>query len=157
MLTGPALRQTGHPERLETSFTTKPRHWQQTRGVIAMDQQQALKIVNALAAGADPMNGEIFPPESPLQHPDVARALFVAAAALERDHTHGKPASVKNANLPANAGLSWSKEEDAELLAGFDSGLEPKALATAHQRTLGSIRSRLIKFGKLEAGPGDRR
>jgi hypothetical protein len=121
-----------------------------------MEPNRAIEIVNALAAGADPFNGEVFASESILQHPDVVRALFLASVALKSAPTGETSSQAKKARLPSNAGLPWSASEDDELAKGFESGIPPKSLATAHQRTVGSIRSRLIKLGKLEAAPGDR-
>lgn len=49
-----------------------------------MDAAQALRIVSALANGANPNTGEVFPPDSPYQSPNIIRALFLAVQALER-------------------------------------------------------------------------
>src|SRR5436305_1838010 len=49
-----------------------------------MDQTQALAVVRSLANGVDPETGEVFPPESAYQRPQTVRALYEAAAALER-------------------------------------------------------------------------
>ena len=49
-----------------------------------MDQAQALAIVRSLANGVDPESGEVFTPDSAYQRPQVVRALYEAAAALER-------------------------------------------------------------------------
>lgn len=49
-----------------------------------MDAAQALAVVRSLANGVDPESGEVFPPESTYQRPQVVRALYEAATALER-------------------------------------------------------------------------
>ena len=49
-----------------------------------MEQTQALAVVRSLANGVDPETGEVFPPESAYQRPQVVRALYEAATALER-------------------------------------------------------------------------
>ena len=49
-----------------------------------MESAQALAVVRSLANGVDPESGEIFPPESAYQRPQVVRALYEAATALER-------------------------------------------------------------------------
>jgi hypothetical protein len=49
-----------------------------------MDAAQALAVVRSLANGVDPESGEVFPPESSYQRPQVVRALYEAATALER-------------------------------------------------------------------------
>jgi hypothetical protein len=112
-----------------------------------MDNSRALEIVNALASGADPFTGEIFPAESTLQHPEIVRALFRAAAALAPGNTVAKPARTRTP--PPKAGMPWSEDEDRQLLAGFDAGRDEKELATLHERTPWSIRSRLAKHGRL--------
>ena len=49
-----------------------------------MEAIQALAVVRSLANGVDPETGEVFTPESPYQRPQVVRALYEAATALER-------------------------------------------------------------------------
>ena len=49
-----------------------------------MDAAQALTVVRSLANGVDPETGEVFPAESTYQRPQVVRALYEAASALER-------------------------------------------------------------------------
>ena len=48
-----------------------------------MEKQAALNIIQQLANGIDPHTGEVFRADSPYQHPDTVRALFIAARALE--------------------------------------------------------------------------
>lgn len=40
------------------------------------DKECSLEILQALADGVDPVSGEMFPPDSPYQQPEVIRALF---------------------------------------------------------------------------------
>lgn len=112
-----------------------------------MQKECALELVNALASGVDPVTGEIFPPESSLQHPEIIRALYTASLALNAEAVNPKPVRVRS--LPEKAGKPWSGDEDRELLAAFDSGRSEKELASAHQRTTFAIRSRLIRHGRL--------
>lgn len=115
-----------------------------------MDIKQAHRIIESLAGGVDPISGEIFPRDCALHDPDVIRALFLAARALEQP---GRPVAAKkprDPSLPANAGKYWDEAEDHKLTASFDAGSTEKELAIMHERTLGAIRSRLIKLGKLE-------
>src|SRR6185436_21131309 len=49
-----------------------------------MDSAQALAVVRSLANGVDPESGEVFPTDSAYQRPQVVRALYEAAGALER-------------------------------------------------------------------------
>ncbi len=55
-----------------------------------------------------------------------------------------------------NVGKPWSADEDKQLLAAFDSGQSLAEIATTHGRTLGGIRARLEKHGRLEPSPASR-
>lgn len=111
-----------------------------------MDTTSSLEIIRALANGVDPHTGEELSADSPYQHPQTIRALFAAIRALELL----KKADARQQRLPDNAGKAWTDEEDQRLISGFDSGKTAKQLAEEHQRTEGSIRSRLIKHGKIQ-------
>jgi hypothetical protein len=111
-----------------------------------MDDSKAAEILKSLATGGDPCDGGSTPTGSPLQSPDVVRALFLAAETLEARVRLAR----RSTNLPRNAGKPWSAEEDARLLAGFDGGVAVEALVTAHERTRAGIEARLVKHGRLE-------
>lgn len=113
-----------------------------------MTPKEAKQVLEVLARGIDPETGEVLPQDSPVNSPHVIRALFMAVMALEQ--AGEKPVRAK-AEGPGNAGKSWSPEEDEKLLAAFDAGSEVSALAKAHQRTAGAIKSRLIRHGRLQA------
>ena len=112
-----------------------------------MDQAQALAVVRSLANGVDPESGEVFPAESAYQRPMVVRALYEAAAALERLERFQR----RKAQLPQKTGEPWTEEEDRKLLAAFDSGRALQELAAAHERTMGAVRARLLKYGRINA------
>lgn len=112
-----------------------------------MEQAQALAIVRSLADGVDPESGEVFPTESAYQRPQIVRALYAAAEALDRSERFER----RKAQLPAKTGEPWLEEEDRKLLAAFDAGSALAELATAHQRTQTGIRARLVKYGRLAA------
>jgi hypothetical protein len=127
-----------------------------------VDDQQALAIVSALANGANPLTGEMFTVDSPYQMPDVIRALFAAQRALEaRLHTGRRAPSGAQSAQPrntagTNAGKPWSAEEDRQLLAAFDAEKPIAEIASAHGRTVGGVRARLEKHGRLEPSPATR-
>jgi hypothetical protein len=127
-----------------------------------MDEQQALAIVSALANGANPFTGEMFAPDSPYQTPDVIRALFVAQRALEgrvqggRRAANSPPSTQSRTASNTNAGKPWSSEEDRQLLAAFDADKPVTEIARAHGRTVGGVRARLEKHGRLEPSPATR-
>jgi hypothetical protein len=112
-----------------------------------MDSAQALAVVRSLANGVDPESGEVFPPESAYQRPQVVRALYEAATALERIGRFER----RKAQLPAKTGEPWTEDEDRRLLAAFDAGRALQELAAAHERTMGAVRARLLKYGRINA------
>ena len=109
-----------------------------------MEASQAVRILRALADGIDPYTGEVFPQESPYQHPDTVRALLSAVGALERSEN-----SPQVKQVPEGAGRPWEPAEEDELKRSFDSGVAIKELALRHRRTEGAIRSRLVRLGKI--------
>ena len=117
-----------------------------------MTPAEAKQIIEVLAGGVDPATGEVLPDDSPLSSPHVIRALFIAAKALEVMAT--KPARPAVAG-PGNAGKPWAEEEDQRLLATFDAGTPVAELARTHERTTGSINSRLIRLGRLQVSHDD--
>jgi hypothetical protein len=117
-----------------------------------MEKIDALKIIQQLADGLDPHTGKAFGADSPYQHPDTVRALFVALRALDAPPAPAaKPrAAATNENAPSNAGKPWSDDEDKTLVAAFDAGKKILELATAHRRSRFAIEARLAKLGKIE-------
>jgi len=113
-----------------------------------MEKEAALKIIQQLANGIDPHTGEVFRADSPYQHPDTIRALFVALRALDAQPAP-KPRAAGKENAPQNAGKPWSSEEDKALVAAFDAGKQIAELAALHQRSNFAIETRLAKLGKI--------
>ncbi len=112
-----------------------------------MNIAEASRIIRAFADGVDPFTGEVFPSDSPFHHPDAVRAMYVALEVLDQI---AKTMSKEN-RLPDNAGKPWNSQEDEDLIIGFEDGVTIQELARRHQRTVGSIKSRLVKLGKLTA------
>src|SRR5258706_15242340 len=100
-----------------------------------MDQAQALAVVRSLANGVDPESGEVFPPESAYQRPQVVRALYEAATALERIERFDR----RRAQMPPKTGEPWAEEGDPKLLPSFDAGRARRGLAARHGRTMGGV------------------
>jgi len=119
-----------------------------------MEKAAALKILQQLADGTDPHTGKAFGADSPYQHPDTVRALFVALRALDAPATAAPAGKQRTAapaeNAPSNSGKPWSDDEDKALDAAFDAGKKILELATAHQRSRFAIEVRLAKLGKIE-------
>jgi len=110
-----------------------------------METNRAIEILKLLSAGIDPFTGEIFPENSPYQHPDTVRALFKAIDALRKIKTR----EGWQENLPENAGKPWTEVEDSKLINSYDAGKSFKELSEEHKRTEGAIKSRLLKLGKI--------
>lgn len=108
-----------------------------------MENFEAIRIVQALANGANPITGEILPDASPYNDPAVIRALFQSLRALEKLGQHEKR------SFPEHAGKPWTPEEDKSLLASFDRGTAVRQLAAEHGRTEGAIAARLVRLGRL--------
>src|SRR4051812_34537809 len=106
-----------------------------------MDHGQALAIVRSLANGVDPESGQIFNADSPYQRPQVVRALYEAAACLERIERFDR----RRQQMPPKTGEPWSEDEDRKLLTAFDSGRSLQEIAASHERTMGAVRARLLK------------
>ena len=115
-----------------------------------METRDALRVIQALADGVDPNTGELFSEDSPYQHPQVVRALFMAVGALQQHEERQKRVQ----RLPEHAGKPWDDAEDKQLGESFDAGMTVTQLARQHKRTEGSIQLRLEKLGRVPAsGP----
>jgi hypothetical protein len=131
-----------------------------------MDQHTAHTLIRQLAEGTDPHTGKAFAADSPYQHPDTVRALFVALRVLEGSSAQPAPAAETAAaprkpraphaggNGPSKVGQPWSREEDLALASAFDAGTPIPELATAHQRSRAGIEARLAKLGKITLPEG---
>jgi len=111
-----------------------------------MELEKAISIIKALSDGIDPYTGEQYPMDSPYQTSDTVRALMVAIAAIEKQ----QKSIVRQQNLPGSAGKPWSTEEDSRLLQAFDADTSINEISKLHGRTEGSIKSRLVKHGKIK-------
>lgn len=119
-----------------------------------MDAVRALAVVRSLANGVNPESGEVFPPDSVYQRPQVVRALYSAASALEQVERVER----RRAQLPQKTSEPWSENEDRKLTAAFDAGRALQELAAAHERTTSAVRARLVKYDRLASkAPAERR
>lgn len=106
---------------------------------------KAKEIVKLLADGVDPLTGEIYQLESPYQQPDIIRALHVALIGIDLLEKQEN----KQNKFPQNAGRTWSTEDNERLITDYDNGESIKDLAEKYERTVGAIRSRLVKLGRI--------
>lgn len=79
-----------------------------------MEQQQAVRILNALANGVHPATGEVFAVHSPYQHPDTVRAVFEGVRALGDGPSDTER---KRPEVPASTFVRWTPEEEERLSA----------------------------------------
>lgn len=119
-------------------------------GVPRLEATRAYDLIQALACGVDPHSGEEYPTQSPYQHPDTIRALFVALRYLEPQAQKEK----RRASQPANAGKPWTREQDQQLAESFDTGTKPHKLAEQMHRSRSAVVARLIKLGKMTPEEG---
>jgi len=110
-----------------------------------METRDALLVIQSLADGVNPHTGELFSEDSPYQHPQVVRALFIAVGALQRFEDRQR----REQHLPEHAGKPWDDAEDKQLSGSFDAGVTVTQLAQQHKRTEGAIQLRLEKLGKV--------
>ena len=113
-----------------------------------MEPARAKEILRSLADGRDPATGQPFPPNSPYQQADTARALFMALEAMEQGG-RTRAAHPADPNKP-KAGGQWSPEEEQQLRDAFTARKPIPAIAAAHGRTAGAITGRLMKLGLIE-------
>ena len=111
-----------------------------------MQLDAALPIVQALADGVNPFTGEAYPDQSPYAEPRALRALYSAIDLMSRELEREK----RKSRLPANFAKPWSEGEDRALESAFDAGAPMAELGRKHGRTVGAIRLRLEKLGKIE-------
>lgn len=116
-----------------------------------MQPSDALPLIESLASGVDPRTGDGVAEDSPLHHPEVIRALFLAVRLIE-SHGNLVPAD-SNRSRPARAGEPWSDQEEQRLSEAFQAGVTFAQLAERHQRSRAAISSRLARLGLIEEKP----
>ncbi len=116
-----------------------------------MDIERTLAVIEALAAGHDPISGEVLGPDHLCQKPDVIRALHLARELVERELRRERRLQRARIALPSNTGKAWVTDEERVLVQRFKTGASIADMATLHARTTGSIRARLIKLGLIDA------
>lgn len=107
-----------------------------------MDMQRAKEILLALSQGIDPLTGEILPPNSVCNKPEIIRALYCALNEL-----NSKP----KRTLPENAGKPWTEDDDTALCQMFNEGKTQHEICSYFKRTKGSIAARLVRLGKVHS------
>lgn len=119
---------------------------------------EAQSILEDLATGKDPTNGQSLPTGGPLHTPYVMQALYLGAMALARSPSQQKlnstgtgPRTHRKRKVDPDArrsGKWWSAAEDGRLLAAYDAGVSITDLAKRHGRTRFAIAGRLVDEGR---------
>jgi hypothetical protein len=80
---------------------------------------ETLRVLNLLARGIHPANGEMLDDEGCWNHPCVIRALLFAADFLSEMRPTSQREE-KSKPLQDRSGKAWSPQEDSELRIGFE-------------------------------------
>jgi len=108
-----------------------------------IDDVRAKKVLEALANGVHPVTGEVFPANSPYNHPEVIRALFFAVRSIHPVTPKKSPEERRRENIqkgrPANSGLPWDDESRKYVASGYNSGVSVEVMASKLLRSTGSI------------------
>lgn len=121
-----------------------------------MDIIKAKKIVELLADGIDPISGEVFPPESHYNNPEIIRALYAVLGSLRmparstKKTTEEKQKENVENGKPKNAGLPWTQEQRKAVASMFENGTPLKELSGYFERTTSAIKSELTHQGLIE-------
>ena len=107
-----------------------------------MEIQEALTVMRALAGGVDPETSQPLEADSILLRPQVVKALNRALSTLAQQEARER-------NKPSNAGRYWSHEEDTKVCEEVRQGIDLHEIAKSHNRSVGSIVTRLVKLGKI--------
>jgi hypothetical protein len=130
-----------------------------------MQQCEAIQILQSLVDGIDPHTGEEIPINNPVRHLKTVRALRLALKAMQgiditslisqeatecnADITIRSIMSTRKKVSPARNGEAWTQQEDEELAKQYDDGMAIEEMAVKHGRTLGAIKSRLLRLGRM--------
>jgi hypothetical protein len=121
-----------------------------------MELTKAIKTLEVLADGVNPLTGEVFQREAPYNDPIVIRSLFTVLESIKAIKPRRKtPAERQQDNIkngrPKNAGLPWTDELRTDMAAKFQKGKSVDKLAADFERTTGAITSELVRQGLVDA------
>jgi len=114
-----------------------------------METEAAVEILTSLAKGVNPRTGNTFSPKSPYRNLNTMAALLLAIHVLEKSEENIE----REQEGPTNAGNYWAEEEERRLRTAFKNGKSIRRIAKKHGRTVGAIRSRLVKLGLIKETP----
>jgi hypothetical protein len=115
-----------------------------------MELNESRNIVKTLAQGVHPTTGEVFPPESAYNDPEVIRALFsilefVKQASKPKKSLEERRQENVEVGRPMNAGLPWTDDDRALVRSGFQDGMTVEKLAATLARSSAAIVAEVIR------------
>lgn len=113
-----------------------------------MTANGAREIIQAMLDGADPVTGEILPPEHLCNYPEVIDALHIAMAYMPDK----KPSPGKFRKGRLNAGRPWTAGDISELESLFKSGAAMDEMCRRLQRRERGVKRKLATLGLIESG-----
>ncbi|QGZ39806.1 hypothetical protein IP92_02118 [Pseudoduganella flava] len=120
-----------------------------------MTPEQAADIIEQLALGTDPRDGNPLADSDSCTAPEVIRALFLARTALRGALAAPAPAKtprapvMRNGVVLPNVGKKWSGDDVDTLLRQFEAGTPIGAIAAQLGRTDSGIVARLVHAGAI--------
>ena len=110
-----------------------------------MNNEEALKIIQTMIDKriAYALSSNTMTQNQLNQNQQIITALQLASQALQSKIASNE----RKSTLPNNAGKPWTEEENQQIIEAFNNGESIATIAERHQRTQGSIRSRLVKLG----------
>jgi hypothetical protein len=107
-------------------------------------RKEAHRIVSLLACGFDPDRPERALIADVLERPNVIRALFLAAEALDGDLNRAETIAEPRMGKP------WTKDEDDELRYETAQNESLGIISSRHQRSEGGIIARMVHLKIVE-------
>lgn len=121
-----------------------------------MDNAQALKILDQLYAGINPLTNQPFPPDSPYNNLTIVRALgqikvLVATPAPAPTLAEAREKGWEAKRKPglSNMGKRWTPEHKQQLTVMFQYGTPIEEIASQFERTPRAIAAQLAEMGAL--------
>ncbi len=102
-------------------------------------ENSLINIANSLLSGVNPYTGEILDNNHLVNDENIQIIIEEGRKSLLRRER-------RKANEPHFAGEKWTDAEDSQLIDEWKLGMKITEIATLHQRTTGSINSRLLKL-----------
>lgn len=110
-----------------------------------MDIQKAKEIIHSLAAGIDPLTGEVLSTSHLCNQPDIIRALHIAEQALQKDLSRPE-----DGPWHKEYGKVWSQKEIDLLVTLFDRQYSVAQISKQLGRSESGIRAKLVRLGKIQ-------